>query len=108
MNFGDIYWVNLEDTHPPEFGKTRPGLIVSHSEHNKILATVVITPLSARPAEIWPLRLEVRIPNLPKKSYAVIPGVRQVNKQRLLDFIGSVDAASANHIQEALNTYLSP
>ncbi len=46
---GDIYWVNFEPVTAPEFGKIRPGVIVSNSEQNAILPTVAVLPLSSKP-----------------------------------------------------------
>ena len=34
MKRGTIAWINLEPGSPPEFGKTRPALIVSNSSQN--------------------------------------------------------------------------
>lgn len=103
---GSIHWVNLEDSHPPEFGKIRPALIVSNSEQNAVLSTVVVVPISTRPPEIWPLRLELPpIPGL-KKSFVVIPGLRQVNKVRLLDQMGMVSDDFLDAVAEAINAYL--
>src|SRR3990172_2093101 len=82
MKRGSIYWVNLEAGSPPEFGKVRPGLIVSNSDQNSILKSVVILPLSTQSPEIWPLRLEIQMPK-GKSSFVVIPGIRQVSKTRL-------------------------
>lgn len=103
---GSIYWVNLEDSHPPEFGKTRPAAILSHSEQNAILPTVVVVPLSTHPPEIWPLRLELPpVPGL-KKSFAVIPGLRQIRKSRLQHQIGSLPDAFLDALAEAVTAYL--
>jgi mRNA interferase MazF len=103
---GSIYWVNLEDTHPPEFGKTRPALILSNSEQNALLRTVVVVPISTRAPHIWPLRLE--LPSTPrlKKSFAVIPGIRQVSKSRLLESTGILSDKFMDTVLDALATYL--
>ena len=34
---GSLFWINLGATSPPEFGKTKPGLIVSGTAHNEAL-----------------------------------------------------------------------
>jgi mRNA interferase MazF len=106
MTRGTVYWVNLEDTSPPEFGKIRPGVLVSNSEQNSILTTVAIIPISTRPPEIWPLRL--KLPPMPglKTGFAVIPGIRQVSKKRLLDEIGLLPDESLAGIGKALSAYL--
>ncbi|MDO8518627.1 MAG: type II toxin-antitoxin system PemK/MazF family toxin, partial [Deltaproteobacteria bacterium] len=89
MKRGLLYWINLEPSSPPEFGKIRPGLIVSNSDQNLRLPTVVIIPVSSRAPEIWPLRIRFQVPH-GKDSYLVIPGIRQVNKLRLQEIISPV------------------
>lgn len=105
MRRGSLCWVNLEPATPPEFGKVRPALVISNSEHNAILDTVVVVPLSTQPGEIWPLRL--RIPLRPgKDSYVVLPGIRQVHKARVTKMIGVASNAFMADIDEALAAYL--
>lgn len=86
-------------------GKTRPGLIVSNTEQNAILETVVIIPLSSQPGELWPLRLKLEIARR-KSSFAVIPGIRQVSKGRLLDTLGFASDEFLQKVGEALSIYL--
>lgn len=105
MNRGSIYWINLEPSHPPEFGKVRPCLIVSNSEQNMLLSSLVVVPLSSKAPEIWPLRLKLSVNK--KSSYAVIPGIRQVSKQRLLDKIAVLSKDDLAKLQEALELYLN-
>lgn len=105
MKHGSAYWINLEPASPPEMGKTRPGIVVSRSLYNDRLASVVVVPLSSRAPEIWPLRLELDVPGL-KRSFAVVPGVRQVSKARLHGLIGQVPRAAMERLAEALALYL--
>jgi mRNA interferase MazF len=98
--------VNLGATQPPEFGKTRPGLIVSNSEQNQVLDTVVIVPLSTQSPEIWPLRLRLPAVLNARTSFAVIPGIRQVSKRRLMDVIARAPIDFMNDLEEALAAYL--
>lgn len=105
MNRGDVYWVNLEPGTPPEFGKTRPAIIVSNSDQNELLQTVVVVPLSSKEPAIWPLRISVTLPK--KESFAVIPGIRQVSKSRLTSRIGQVSSLSMKEIDRAVHEYLS-
>jgi mRNA interferase MazF len=106
MTHGTVIWVNLGETQPPEFGKLRPGLIVSNSEQNQVLDTVVVIPLSTRPPEIWPLRLRLSTALKAKPSFAVIPGIRQVSKARLMDIIARMPKDFMDQIQDALAAYL--
>jgi len=105
MRRGAVYWVNLEDAHPPEFGKIRPGVVVSNTIQNELLETVVVVPLSSRGKEIWPLRIKLSVPGN-KDSFAVLPGIRQVNKLRLLDPIGQVNEREMREVDDALRLYL--
>lgn len=106
MRRGTIYWVNLGATHPPESGKTRPGIVVSNSVQNTVLDSVVIVPLSTQPEEIWPLRVDAG-EHAGRSSYAVVPGVRQVSKSRLGDPMSTVADERMERIDTALRMYLS-
>jgi mRNA-degrading endonuclease toxin of MazEF toxin-antitoxin module len=105
MKRGSAYWITLETSAPPEFGKVRPGIVVSNSIQNERLDSVVIVPLSSRAPEIWPLRLRVDLRGM-KTSYAVVPGIRQVSKARLQDAIAEAPAAALVRLAEALALYL--
>ncbi len=105
MKRGSIYWVNLEPASPPEFGKVRPGLVISNTEHNIRLPSVIIIPLSTQAPEIWPLRLKVSLPQQ-KESFAVLPGMRQVSKTRLHEMIGLANPDFLLKLDEALMSYL--
>lgn len=106
MKRGTILWINLEDARPPELGKTRPGILVSNSEHNAHLETVVAVPLSTQAPEVWPLRLKLKLAGQ-KISYVVLPGIRQVKKTRLLDVIEIAPAEFMHTLDRALRAYLS-
>lgn len=106
MKRGTIYWINLEDCTPPEFGKTRPGVVISNSSQNVELDTVIIVPLSTKAPEIWPLRMKVSVaPG--KDSFAVVPGLRQISKKRLIKMIGVLSPIAMERLAEAVHTYLS-
>ncbi len=106
MRRGTLCWVNLEPASPPEFGKVRPALVVSNSEQNAVLQTVVVVPLSSQPGEIWPLRLKVTFAG-GKASFAVLPGIRQVHKARITSVIGQASSEFMTTLDEALRAYLS-
>lgn len=105
MTRGALYWINLGASSPPEFGKTRPGLIVSNTAHNEILDSVVVVPLSTIPGEIWPLRIRTDAVR-GNPSFAVLPGIRQVSKSRLADYIGAAATPLMERIDRALALYL--
>lgn len=105
MKRGSLYWVNLEPTRPPEFGKVRPGLVISNTQQNLRLSTLVILPVSSRAPEIWPLRLAFKLPK-GKTSFVVLPGIRQVHQGRLIEEIGTISQDFLAEVDEALQFYL--
>jgi mRNA-degrading endonuclease toxin of MazEF toxin-antitoxin module len=105
MKRGTIVWVDLSDTTPAEMGKVRPGIVVSGTVHNEVLNTVVIIPTSTVAPEIVPLRLSVGH-FAGKESFAVIPGIRQVRKGRLLGVIGQLSHEHLSALDDCLKAYL--
>jgi mRNA-degrading endonuclease toxin of MazEF toxin-antitoxin module len=106
MKRGTLCWVNLEPVAPPELGKTRPAIVVSNSDQNLSLQSVVVIPLSSQAPEIWPLRVRLELPR-GKTSYAVLPGIRQVSKARLQELVGIAVATDMDRLDEAIALYLS-
>jgi mRNA interferase MazF len=106
MKRGTICWVNLEPVSPPELGKTRPAIVISNSDQNMILQSVVVVPLSSQAPEIWPLRLRLELPR-GKSSFAVLPGIRQVSKARVQDVAGVARTSDMSRLDEAISLYLS-
>ena len=102
---GSLFWINLGAMSPPEFGKTRPGLIVSSTVHNEVLDSFVVIPLSTIGDEIWPLRLKVHDVR-GKVAFAVLPGIRQVSKARLAGFIKVAPHSLMKRVDAALAVYL--
>ena len=105
MKRGTIVWVDLSDATPPEMGKVRPSIIVSGTEHNEVLTTVVVVPTSSIAPQILPLRLAIGS-FAGKDSYAVIPGIRQVKKGRIRGPIGQLSSERLAALDACLEAYL--
>ena len=106
MKRGTVLWVNLSDAHPPEMGKTRPAVVLSNGTLNTRLDSVVVVPLSTQPGEIWPLRVKVNTGSR-KPGFAIVPGIRQAAKSRLLEPIAILSPAELKRLDEAVAAYLS-
>ena len=106
MNRGTVVWVDLSDATPPEIGKRRPAVVVSSSVHNQVLPTIVAVPLSSQAPEIPPLRVKLATAGLRRESYAVVPGLRQLKKSRVLGHAGRVSAADLIRLDGAIRQYL--
>jgi len=106
MKRGTVCWVNLEPVSPPELGKTRPAVVVSNSDQNTYLQSVVVVPISSQPGEIWPLRLQLELPR-GKAAFAVLPGIRRVSKERIQKITGIARSSDLKRITEALSYYFN-
>jgi mRNA-degrading endonuclease toxin of MazEF toxin-antitoxin module len=107
MTRGAVIWVDLTDATPPEMGKRRPAVVVSNSIQNVALDSVVAVPLSSLAPEILPLRVKVQASGLKAAGYAVVAGIRQVKKSRIVGTAGNVKAADLKTLDEAIGDYLS-
>ena len=107
MNRGTVVWVDLSDATPPEMGKRRPAVIVSNSTQNQALESVVAVPLSSRAPEIPPLRIRIQSGGIKTTSFAVIPGLRQLKKSRILAVAGKLKEAELASLDRAIGEYLS-
>jgi len=82
-----IWIVNLDPTIGSELKKTRPAVIISRSDYNKVSNVVTIIPVSTgRYIE----SLHIKLSSLNLESHAVIPQMRVVSKERLIKNIGMI------------------
>lgn len=107
MTRGTVVWVDLSDVAPPEMGKRRPAIIVSNSDQNLALDSVVGVPLSSLPPEIAPLRVRLQPTGFKTASFAVVPGIRQLKRSRILSEAGKLDATQLARLDQAIREYLS-
>ena len=85
MDMGKIeqyytYWVTLDPTQGSEIAKTRPCVVISPSELNDYLNTVVIVPLTST-LRNYPFRVQCVVTG--KKGELAIDQIRTVDKTRL-------------------------
>ncbi len=101
----DLYWVDLEPTEGAMMKKVRPAVIVSPTEQNRYLKTVVICPLTSRIHEQWPTRVQTEINN--KKGEIAIDQIRTIPKESIKDIIKSLSTKEKNQFKEAILNYFS-
>ncbi len=77
---GEVYWVNLNPTQGAEVNKVRPCLIVSPSQANQHLKTVLVAPITSSVHE-YPTRVPCIIQN--KSGEIMLDQMRSVSKERL-------------------------
>lgn len=86
---GDVYWVNLDPTMGSEIQKTRPALVVSPDDMNKVLPRVIIAPITSA-GQALGCRPEVVFQK--KNARILLDQIRCVDKSRLGKRMGEIDA----------------
>ena len=82
---GDIVTINFNPKKGDEVGKTRPALIISGDEENKILDTIIVMPLSIQLLnDMEPFRLRIiKRDDLREDSDLLINHIRTISKKRV-------------------------
>lgn len=76
----EVYLVNLDPTVGLEIKKTRPCVVLSPSEMNAVLGTVIIAPMTTT-LRGYPSRIEIRFQN--KFCEVCLDQIRSVDESRL-------------------------
>jgi len=95
---GEIWLVNLDPTVGSEIKKSRPCVVVSPSELNDHLRTVIVAPMTSKGFGA-PFRVPVTYAGT--KGLMVLDQLRTVDKVRLVKKLGTV---SARTLSAALST----
>ncbi len=85
----EIFWVNLEPSVGGEMKKIRPYVIISPSDMNKGLATVVVVPLTNTVKDYLPFRITIRHKDV--MGQMALDHIKSVDKTRLRDKIGKLN-----------------
>ncbi len=100
---GDIFYADLNPVVGSEQGGIRPVLVVQNNVGNKHSPTVVILPLSTAKKHYLPTHIHIHgSKTLPKDSVVLAEQIRTIDRNRLGDYIGSLDAEMMNEINKAM------
>jgi mRNA interferase MazF len=100
---GEIRWADLNPVRGREQGGMRPVVILSHDVFNERSGTVIAAAITSRPQNAgFPLTLELKTGNLPKRSWVKISQVRTLSVERIEKRIGAVSAEELDQITEGL------
>ena len=103
---GDIYYADLSPVVGSEQGGIRPVLIVQNDVGNRYSPTVIAAAITSRQIKT---KLPTHIPieaqgcGLSKDSVVLLEQVRTIDKRRLKEKMGTVDARSMNAIDNAIS-----
>jgi mRNA interferase MazF len=101
---GEIRWADLEPTRGREQAGKRPVLILSQDVFNERSGTVVAVALTSQPQRAgFPLTLELRSRNLPKRSWVKISQIRTLSVERIGERLARATSEEIDQIVEGLN-----
>ena len=91
----EVWIVELNPARGSEIKKTRPCLIVSPDSMNKMLATIIVAPLT-HSKKNYPSRVDCNFKS--EAGQVVLDQIRAVDKLRLTKKIGLLDAESNKNV----------
>ena len=102
---GDLYYADLSPVVGSEQGGIRPVLIIQNDVGNKYSPTVIAAAITSKinKARI-PTHIELKsdVYGLPKDSVVLLEQLRTLDKRRLTEKIGKLDALAIANVDTAL------
>jgi mRNA interferase MazF len=98
-----VYWVDLNPTKGGEMNKIRPCVILSPTDINNFLLTVVSAPLTSSDLGL-PMRFKVTIKNI--KGFVALDQMRALDKSRFRAKIGTLNKSEREFCKAILKEYL--
>ena len=99
----DVFLINLDPTVGREIKKTRPCLIISPSEMNANISTVIVAPMTTKSRE-YPTRVSVTFKRKP--GWIVLDQIRTVDTKRLVRKLGSIIGPTILAVKAVLSEML--
>lgn len=101
---GDIRWADLNPVRGREQAGLRPVLILSHDVFNERSETVIAVAITSQPQRAgFPLTLELKAANLPKRSWVKISQIRTLSIERIGKLIARATQEELAQVIEGLN-----
>jgi mRNA interferase MazF len=101
---GDILWADLDPVRGREQAGRRPILVLSQDVFNERSGTVIAMAITSQePSAGFPLTLEIRSVDLPKRSWVKISQIRTLSTERLGARIGRLPPEELQWVVDGLN-----
>lgn len=101
---GEIRWADLNPVRGREQAGQRPVLVLSHDIFNERSGTVIAVALTSQPQRAgFPLTLELKTKDLPKRSWVKISQIRTLAVERIGKRIGRATPEEIAQVVEGLN-----
>ena len=103
MNQYEVVIVNLDPTIGSKIKKTRPCVIVSPEEMNKVLNTIIIVPITSN-SKKYPTRVKIQKGEI--KGMVAIDQIRTIDKKRVITQLGQISRKTTLQIKEVISEML--
>ena len=101
---GEVRWADLNPVRGREQGGLRPVLVLSNDVFNERSGTVIAAAITSQPPRAgFPLTLEIKSANLPKRSWVKIGQVRNLAVERIGEKMGQSSPEELTQVIEGLN-----
>jgi mRNA interferase MazF len=104
MKRAEVWWVAFGPSVGGEIQKTRPAVIVSRDEANRVLNRLQVVPITSNITRLYPAEAYVEIKGKTYKAMANQIGT--VSKERLKDRLGVVSARDMEAVELAIKFQL--
>ncbi len=100
---GDIYHANLNPVMGSEQGGFRPVLIIQNNRGNQYSPTVIVASITSRPKHKMPTHVALRETHgLEKDSVVLLEQIRTLDKNRLGNYVETLDSYHMRKVDKAL------
>ncbi|MBR2861478.1 MAG: type II toxin-antitoxin system PemK/MazF family toxin [Clostridia bacterium] len=106
---GEIYYADLSPVVGSEQGGVRPVLILQNDIGNRYSPTIIVAAITSKTGKSkLPTHIEVEGEKhgLPKDSVILLEQIRTIDKKRLKDKLGGLNAFAMNKVENGLRVSL--
>ncbi len=102
---GEVYWIALDPAVGTETKKTRPAVIVSNNDGNKISNRVIACPITSKATHVYPFEVKVEMNGTIGKI--MVDQLKALDKQRLGKKICQLSQEIMTQVDKALKLVLN-
>ncbi|MCF7929178.1 MAG: type II toxin-antitoxin system PemK/MazF family toxin [Spirochaetales bacterium] len=95
-----VYWVHLDPVIGREMAKTRPAVVVSDNDMNRLLDTLVVCPITSRLHERWPSRIQITIEG--RGGEIAVDQILTISKKRIGKKIHTLNAPNIEKLRHII------